>query len=373
MPTRKKTILLIGSSRDCPDLEYASGFCAVDPVVYLLHGREQHLVVPEMELGRAQREARHVKVWTPKGLHLRGKRGRHIASWATAITKRCGSHQVRVAATFPLGVARNLEKHGIHVVVSKTPLFPGRAVKTPEELRYIRESQQAAVIAMRSAMTTIAATTIERDGTLSLHGRTLTSEDIHDGINRTLLEHGCICTQSIVAGGPQGADPHERGTGPLRGHEPIVIDIFPQHLTHGYWGDLTRTVMRGHPPARTRRMYSAVKAAQSASLKSLKPGVRCSTVHAASVNVFNQRGFETRMAEGRSIGFIHSTGHGLGLEVHEAPGVSTNDTRLRAGHVITIEPGLYYPDTGGIRIEDTVQITREGWRYFVPCEKKLEL
>ena len=88
---------------------------------------------------------------------------------------------------------------------------------------------------------------------------------------------------------------------------------------------------------------------------------------------FDQRGFEPRTEGGRSVGFIHSTGHGVGLEIHEAPGVSTNDTRLRAGHVITIEPGLYYPDIGGIRIEDTVLITRDGWRYFVPCEKKLEL
>jgi Xaa-Pro aminopeptidase len=192
-------------------------------------------------------------------------------------------------------------------------------------------------------------------------------------ITRVLMDHHCLSRDTIVAGGTQAADPHEKGHGPLRAHEAIVIDIFPKHQDHGYWGDLTRTVVRGRATAGLRRMYHAVRMAQSAALNAVKPGVRCATVHRRAAAELEMRGFKTTTVDGRRVGFIHGTGHGVGLEIHERPSLGLGKDRLKSGHVITIEPGLYYPEHGGIRIEDTIVVTHKGWRYLVPCERRFEV
>jgi len=370
---KTQSILLVGSSGNCPDVEYASGFRAVDSVVFLVTPEGRHLVVPELEAGRAMTSSKRTKVWTPQHLGVRKKGQGGVSLWAAKLLKTLNIERITVSQSFPSGAAKHLEKSGVKVVLSKSELFPERAIKTTEECRRIGESQQAAVIAMRAATAALAEAEIDKEGFIRRGRERLTSDLIRAVINHTLLDHRCMCNETIVAGGLQGADPHEIGQGELRAHEPIVIDIFPRHLVHGYWGDLTRTVVRGKASPTIRRMYTAVKAAQSAALNRLKPGVKCSTVHKGAVEEINRRGFMRRIVDGRTVGFIHSTGHGVGLAVHEAPLLGTNDGRLRRGHVITVEPGLYYPDSGGMRIEDTVVITREGWRYLVPCEKKLEI
>jgi Xaa-Pro aminopeptidase len=226
---------------------------------------------------------------------------------------------------------------------------------------------------MRAAIAMIADTAIDARGILTKRGKTVTAEDVRRTIMRTLLDHSCLGKETIVACAEHSIDPHDVGSGPLRAHEPIVIDIFPQHTGHNYWGDLTRTVVKGSPSPALRRMYQAVRAAQSAALSRLRPGVRCRTVHNAAVRELERRGYETRRIDGKPAGFIHSTGHGLGLAIHEAPRLALSDVRLRRGHVVTVEPGLYYPGIGGIRIEDTVVVTAQGWKYLVPCEKRFEV
>jgi Xaa-Pro aminopeptidase len=280
---------------------------------------------------------------------------------------------VTVPGTFPLGAAERLRRGGVKLRVGADPLFPRRAVKRADELGRIRQAQQAAVIAMREAIERIRRAEPGRDGVLELEGATLTSERLRRGIHQRLLDLDCQARDTIVAGGPASADPHETGSGPLRAGEPVVLDIFPQHLDHGYWGDLTRTVVRGRAAPRLRRMYAAVKAAQAAALAAVRPGVCCATVHRAASRELDRRGFGSHIEDGRAVGFIHSTGHGVGLAIHEPPAVSLNRTRLRSGHVITVEPGLYYPDIGGIRIEDTIVVQPGGWQYLVPCEKRFEL
>ena len=190
---------------------------------------------------------------------------------------------------------------------------------------------------------------------------------------RVALEHNCIARDTIVACGEEGADPHKQGQGPLRAHAPIVIDIFPQNMQHGYWGDITRTIVRGTASRKVRAMYHAVRAAQQRALAYVKPGVKASSVHRCAVEEFTKRGFRTSYDGTRPVGYIHGTGHGVGLEIHEAQGNSTNEQRHKSGNVITIEPGLYYPEYGGMRIEDTIVVTPRGWQYLVPCEKKLEV
>lgn len=372
---QKRAIVLIGDANTCVDIEYATGFRAPDAVVFLKVGTRRLLVVSSLEAGRATRvaSARGIEVVTPAALGLKGAARRRLSCWVLAALRRGGVRHAEVSATFPIGVARELERAGVAVAVAREAIFPERGVKTAREVACMREAQQAAVLAMRAATAMIGASAADGHGRLVLGGRVLTSELVRRRIAGMLLDHGCEGRDTIVAGGEQAADPHEVGHGPLRADEAIVIDIFPRHMDHGYWGDLTRTVVKGCAPAALRRQYLAVRAAQQAALAAVRPRVSAATVHRAAVAVLERRGFPTRLVEGRAEGFIHLTGHGVGLAIHEGPTVGPAGPRLRQGHVITIEPGLYYPGVGGIRIEDTIVVTAAGWRYLVPCEKHFEL
>jgi Xaa-Pro aminopeptidase len=360
--------LLIGDADTCVDIEYASGFHAVDPIVFFLHGRRRVLVVPDMEATRAQREAHRCVVYTPRALGIQRNQLRSTSSWAAALLAREKMARVSVAPTFPLATARALERKGVRVDVVD-PLFPDRAIKTADEIRNIAGAQRAAVEAMRAATEMIRRAKIAGDRRLMLDRKPLTSERVRACIDETLIRLRCICELTIVAGGRQSADPHERGSGPLHAQDPIVIDIFPRHLDHGYWGDITRTLVKGTPSAELTKMYRAVKRAQREALQRLKPGVVASGIHAGVVKRFVDLGFATGVIDGKHVGFFHGTGHGVGMEIHEAPNLGLRPTRLRAGQVVTVEPGLYYPDIGGVRIEDTVAVTRTGWKYLATCEK----
>ncbi len=368
-------IVIADAPRNNADLLYATGFMAPDPIVFIQQGRRKRMVVSPLEWGRAcgLAKGRGIEVLTPQHLGLEGAACREVGAWIQAVLKAAGWSELAVPEDFPHGLACRLQKAGLRVEVLARAPFPQRRVKRPDEIACIRESQQAAVIAMRAACAMIAQSREDRAGIL-YQGRTvLTSEAVRRCIAEALLKQDCHCGETIVACGLQAADPHARGHGALKAHVPIVIDIFPRHQEHGYWGDITRTVVKGDPPNKVKRMFAAVKAAQTAALQEIRAGVACARVHRAAVAVFDRYGFETRRTETGFTGFIHSTGHGVGLAIHEAPSLGGTAGRLRAGDVITVEPGLYYPDTGGVRIEDTVVVTHEGWNSLAPCEKRFVL
>ena len=367
-----RPILLADSPEKNADVRYAVGLSAPDPIVCVVRGRDRYVIVPGMELGRVRRLGSRVHAFTPEDLVGKGKPARR-SSAAVALLRRLAIRSVDVPSSFPLEMARHLEREGIRLTVVPDPLFPARSRKRSEEIARIREAQCAAVLAMDAAIAMIAAARPDRHGVLTFHGQTLTSEAVRAQLNQVLAAQQCSGGEIIVAGGARSADPHEAGEGPLRAGELIVIDIFPRHFKHGYWGDLTRTVVRGCATARQRGMYRAVRAAQSRALDRLRAGVTGASVHAAAVTEFERRRFPTQMAGGGPSGFIHGTGHGVGLDIHEAPSLNRIGGPLRAGNVVTVEPGLYYPDVGGIRIEDTVVVTSTGWRYLARCRHIFEL
>lgn len=365
--------LFVGSPDQYADIQYLTGFRSSGTVVLLVAHTDKCLVVPRLELGRARGQTANVRVLTPDDLRIPIQHRHSVARWALAVLRVKGIRCVSVPGTFPVGIAQQLQRAGVRVSVARRELVTQRRIKTAAELRKIKSVQQSAVIAMRVAVSAIAAAEIDGKGFLRLKGKHLTSEMVRSNINTVLLQHGSFCRDAIVAGGAQSVNPHEVGTGPLRAHEPIVIDIFPQHLRHGYWGDITRTVVRGSASPELRRIYHAVRAAQSIGLNCLRPRVAAASVHKRVMEEFERRGFKTGVAEHVATGFIHSTGHGVGLEIHEAPSLSRGGGPLSAGNVVTVEPGLYYPSVGGVRIEDTVVVTPTGWRYLAPCEKKFEV
>jgi Xaa-Pro aminopeptidase len=186
----------------------------------------------------------------------------------------------------------------------------------------------------------------------------LTSERLKVAIETACIEAGSVSLSTIAAGGDQACDPHNRGTGPLRPNELIIVDVFPRVADTGYHGDMTRTFLRGRASDAQKAIVGAVRAAQLRALAAIRAGVPGSEVHRKVTETFTSLGFETRSTPSGSVGFFHGTGHGLGLDVHEPPRMNaTDNTPLRRGAVVTVEPGLYYPGVGACRIEDVVQVT----------------
>ena len=202
-----------------------------------------------------------------------------------------------------------------------------------------------------------------RNGRLYYQGSVLTSERLRAAVETACIEAGSVASSTIVAGGDQACDPHERGSGPLRASQLIIVDVFPRISATKFFGDMTRTFVRGRASDAQRSLVDAVRAAQLAALRTIRAGVPGSAVHRKVEEVFAKRGYATRRTSKGSVGFFHGTGHGLGLEVHEPPRMNaTSDTPLKNGTVVTVEPGLYYPGLGGCRIEDVVQVTASGHR-----------
>jgi len=327
-----------------------------------------------MEKGRAEKQSKPgTNVFTPSELGLRGKKTMKIRNQMLALMKMAQIDRMEVPTDFPAGLYEELKKGGGNISLHKKSVCPERIKKSPAEVRCIRDSQRAAAASMKAAISLIASAKTGPQKQLTVGSEPLTSERVRRLIHKILIDHDCAGVETIVAGGDQGTDPHERGAGPLYGGQSIIIDIFPKSEKTGYWGDMTRTVCRGPASPELKNLYNAVKAAQAAGLRAVKPGICADEVHAAAKTVFEKRGYETKQVDGRHVGFIHGTGHGVGLDIHEFPRVSGSGEILAAGNIITVEPGLYYPGLGGVRIEDTVVVTEKGWRYLAPCEKKFEL
>lgn len=352
--------LVTGNAASSPDIRYATGFLAPDAVVAICTPRKTVLIVSAMEYGRALKQAKECTIESPDTLGLTPEQQRSVADWTLAALAKHKISHVDVDSNFPLGLARKLELGGIALTLSDSSfLKQARRVKSEDEIGYIAHTQKATHAAMKAVGKAINEAEVGRGGVLRWHGKTLTSEIARTIVRRVVLEFDCIDEDTIIAGGIQAADPHERGSGPLKTREWIVCDIFPRSLETGYWGDMTRTFMNGKPSSEQKRLYLAVKIAHDSAMSMLTPGTLGRDVHAKAAASLVESGFETSTGpDGIPRGFIHSTGHGVGLEIHEEPRLSPSGGKLLENMVVTVEPGLYYPELGGMRLEDLVVIRK---------------
>jgi Xaa-Pro aminopeptidase len=350
------------------DVRWATGFDAPDPFGMVWIGGRAHLFVGALEAGRARKSVPGAV------LHVLGRGEKAGAAMAEAL-KAAGEVRVAVGKAFPVGLARDLEAAGVAVDVTSDAAFPERAIKNAQELAAIAESQRAAVAAVREAEAVLRASEARgRVGELWWEGAWLTSERLRNRMESVLQARGCRSEDGlIVAGGRQAACPHEAGHGVLKAGEAIVLDVFPRNARTGYWGDLTRTVSKGEPKSRVvAAMWRATLDAQRLALGMVRPGVKGADIQTAVEEFFAKAGFPADFSKpGREKGFIHSVGHGVGLDIHEAPRISKGAGPLAEGNVVTVEPGLYDPAVGGVRIEDTVVVTRDGPRFLARLEKRM--
>ncbi len=354
--------LLYADTERSPDALYFGKVDVPDAfVAFGLRGKK-HAVVSALEFGRVKKTS-DFDVVLPLEPYL--KRARELwpqrppgpAGVIYLVAKDLKQTRFTVPGDFPAGVYSQLYELGLDLEIADGQLFPAREIKSPAEAAAIREGNRCSAVGFAAAERILRASRI-RGRQLVHRGRTVTSELLKFAIESAILEAGGMSRDTIVAGGDQGCDPHNRGTGPLRPNELIILDIFPRVTATGYHGDMTRTFLRGRASDAQRALVAAVRAAQLAALKTIRAGANGRVVHGKCVEVFTARGFETRHTPKGSVGFFHGTGHGLGLAVHEPPRMSGSvDYILLKGSVVTVEPGLYYPGLGGCRIEDVVQVT----------------
>jgi Xaa-Pro aminopeptidase len=368
---------LLEADSEEADQYYLSGFDAPDPFVTLYDGEVHLLFARSLEYGRAVRESRAASVERGSDYNYEThveESGPH-EGWSRTLAAFLAAYGVESVATppeFPLQTADGLREQGVTVDPDDEGVITEiRATKTDEEVEQIRQAQRANEAAMARAETLLRTATVE-DGLLHHEGEPLTSERVKEAIEVTLLRHGCALDETIVACGTDAADPHDRGSGPLAAGEPIIVDIFPRDKTNRYHADMTRTFCRGEPSETVREWYDLTAKAKRAALNALEPGATGEEVHAAVCDVYEAADLPTLRADPTAeTGFIHSTGHGVGLDVHELPRVSESAGELRPGQVVTIEPGLYDPEVGGIRIEDIVVVTGDGYENLTDYEESL--
>ena len=368
--------LIISESELGADMLHATGFRAPDPFVYLESAGRRSILLNDLELDRGRREARVDEVVSSSELEkiLTKKTKAHPSSIEViaAFLKARGGLRPLVPSEFPLGLARELESHGISVMPVSGMFRPEREIKTPEEIKLLTEATRITETGMARAFEVLKAAEIGTRGVLKWGGSTLNAERLRTEIETAILRAGGIpAGNSIVACGPQACDPHERGHGPLKAHQLIILDLFPRAAKSGYYGDLTRTVVRGTATEAQSRLWEICLLGQKLAIGSLHSGAEGGAIHEEVKQFFTDNGYPTERVKDRWSGFFHGTGHGLGLDLHESPRFGAG--KLKAGQVFTIEPGIYIPGLGGVRHEDVALITAKGHKLLSRAPKPLEL
>jgi Xaa-Pro aminopeptidase len=363
MASRKNPdILLYSDTARSADALYFGGVEMTDPFLAFSVGGRKVAIVNALEFGRVRRTSDFdsvlsLETWTEKARRAWPRQRPGAARVLAVAARELGARAFTVPGDFSAGLYRELRDLGLRIDIAAGPLFPEREVKSPAEVEALREGNRCSAAGIAAAERVLRASRI-RAGRLYFRGRALTSEALKVAIETACIERGSVSMNTIAAGGDQACDPHERGSGPLRPNELIIVDVFPRVAATGFFGDMTRTFLRGRASDAQRAIVAAVRAAQKKALGGIRAGASGVDVHRSVAETLASRGFETRHTARGSVGFFHGTGHGVGLEIHEAPRINaTYDAPLRKGAVVTVEPGLYYPGVGACRIEDVVQVT----------------
>ncbi|MFQ5582022.1 MAG: M24 family metallopeptidase [Mariprofundaceae bacterium] len=373
-----KAQLMIAASEHDADMLYVARLFVPDPFIIIGFNGQWHGLFSPLEVDRARKQSGldvvHLDVpWQEKARQHGWQDA--PAGTAAAFLKTHGITKIQVPGHFPLIYAEQLRGWGFEVRAAAGSLFPGRAIKSEHEILCLARAERMAKRAMHQAETFLANCSVGNDGIL-LHpdtGKKIRSQHVRAVIETWLIQHGASPSHTIVACGRESADPHNIGYGFVRAHQLVIIDIFPRMLDSGYWGDMTRTFVKGKASTEIKRLYRTVREGQDIGLGMVKAGANGAVIHRAISGHFETQGFPTEMRRGRQTGFFHGTGHGVGLDIHEKPRISMHDAYLKAGHVVTVEPGLYYPSLGGVRLEDLVVVREHGCENLTRYQRRLEV
>jgi Xaa-Pro aminopeptidase len=364
-----RDVLIFADSVVTPEMRHEVPVVIPDPFLYVEKDGKRYTVSTAFEVDRIKEVGIEATPWEAYGYDQLIDEGvpreeviwKHINLNAVRVL---GVTDAIVPRTFPTLVVDHLRENGVTLEVDHAEFAGRRRVKTESELAGIRKSQKAAEAAMGAARELIFRGEAS-NGEVKVDGETLTSERIKAEIRRVFGEHGVTGDDFIVSHGAQSAIGHELGYGAIAPNEPIVIDLWPRDPDSACFADMTRTFVAGEPPDELVEYHKLVKEALDASFAATKAGVPGFDVFKLVCELFEENGQKTALSkppgEVLEEGFFHGLGHGVGLEVHEAPSLGRGGSyELVAGDVVTLEPGLYRPGFGGCRLEDLVLVTEDG-------------
>ena len=363
-------VLIYGDTVTCPELRHEVPLVVPDAFLYLERDGRRFGAIHSLEIPRVRADAPELEV-VPTAqlgedeLYATGKQGEEVElELVLRACREVGITQAAVPPAFPLEKADFLRANGVELTVDR-PLFANRRrAKTDRELQGIRNAQRACEAALDEARALLRAARPNGAG-LEADGQPLTSERLKQTIERVFMRFDVEGGDMIVSHGPQTAVGHDDGSGQLQPGEPIVFDLFPRDKATGCYADMTRTYVVGDPSDEMKEWYELVKRALETSTAEVKPGVNGRALFELVCRLFQDAGYKTQLnkvpGEVLEDGFFHSLGHGVGLEVHELPSMGRTGHDLVPGDVITIEPGLYRAGSGGVRLEDLVLVTEDGY------------
>jgi Xaa-Pro aminopeptidase len=372
----KTAQLIIAASEGDANMLYATRFFVPDPFIFLAVAGRKIVVMSDLEVDRARSQAKVDEVISfsklAEDLTKRGVSRPGTTDVIDALLKDHGVRRIEVPGNFPVEHADRIRARGYEIVPKAEPFFGERTVKADDEIAEITQTLRHTEQAIEEALKVIRASEI-KGNFLDFEGDVLTAEAVKKILHVELMKRDCLASHTIVAPGVQGVDPHNEGSGPLFAHQSIIMDVFPHSLATHYYADITRTVVRGRASDKLKRMFDAVREGQEIAFGKIRAGADGSEAHRAIVERFEALGFHTGEMGGRMQGFFHGTGHGVGLEIHEPPRVSPRKDILKSGQVVTVEPGLYYLDSGGVRLEDMVVVGDHGNYNLTQLPKQLEI
>lgn len=362
--------LLIYSDTEAADMRHVIPHEVHDAFLYIEKGDAKYTVIKSLEVAR-MREVEGMTVFAVEELGFDDFRAAGQDPDTAELNvlveacRRLGIQRAVVPPTFPLEVADHLRANGVSLSVDREGFVMRRRVKTPHELAGVRRATVAAEAGIAHVAAAIERATIDEDGGLLLDGAPLTCENLKVGVNEAFLRNGCDNAGMIVAHGPQTCIGHHAGSGQIFAGEPVTVDICPRDALSGGNSDMTRTFVKGDVDDELAFYYRIVKESFDKTLAAIRPGLPVSELHRISCEPIEAAGQPTQLTkkpgEVLDEGYFHSLGHGVGLDVHEPPSLNQNDAVLVAGDVLAIEPGCYRQGFGGVRLEDIVLVTEDGF------------
>lgn len=375
---KRPSLLIIADGETDADMRFALGLQVTGRTVFLRTGGRSIALLPDADVARTREQSQVGRVDSiSKYLRRAERTGSADPGLAQVASLLCKEYRVRkitVPHLFPSGLVKQLRRLGIRVKVREGHFFKEREFKTPIEIRRIVAAVGMAEVGLSEGIHALRRSRIGPARQLVLHGTALTCEKLRTIIDTGVMQAGGIPLHTVVKAGPQSCDPHGPGTGPLLAQSPILIDIRARSARTGYHGRLARTVTRGHASEALRQHYETVRRAQEIAVAELRPERSARGIHETLRRFFLAEGFRTRTSGPRPTGFLHETGAGIGLEPAETPSLhGTSKDLLQPGHVVTVHPGLYYPEMGGVRLGDVVRVTETATETLTQFEKVLEI
>ena len=372
-PRRSTTsaLVLLPAGQQDPIFLHGTGFAVERGLYVRFKEGDDVLFASPLEVDRARAQSKVARVVEDRDAYVHDT----WAQLAARTLSERGITSARVAPNLPAAYLEDLRAQGLDVAVDRSLFVAERRRKSADQAAAIQAAQSAAESAVVEVVRALAQAEV-RDGILWSDGSPLTTERLYARAQLTLGELGFTCPDMIIAGAPGSAIPHERGSGPIKADAPVIIDIFPTSRTTHLSGDLTRTVVVGEISEEVRKMHAAVLQALDAGIESIAAGVPGQDPHHTVCQVLVDRGYgtTTKGFEGPEgvARMNHSSGHGVGLEIHEPPQLKdTVTTPLEEGEVVTVEPGLYLLGLGGVRVEDTGIVTKGGFKNFTTLTRSL--